>query len=504
MKVVVNGNERDLKEGSLLKDALKGEQYVPGTVVAIHKSTESLRVESDDFEVMTTKGSFCIHLNGSEYARVWKASMDSIKGCTARWSTHNITAFGSFPTDLKVDRGEYMYQRYDCFFSLGGFDSSTTYMMVAKDNHKWGYGAGSAVVGRVTRGRHVIDSLAETDEILSIDPVVSETFTENYELTTDLEFRLEEGNRVESYIKIKLDMDAPESAEHMMVLTQKGYITATHVSGSYIASDDDMDIKIASETRGVREEGSIYVRSVGVGTGRMFFYKERRQMCDSFNHVGDVEVGRSIIASVREDDKITVVTDPPRRLAVGMTMAEGEKMLAEAGIKVERTGDTDDAAIVAEQIPEMTVTAIKDGKVQLFGVKREDIYRVQLDDSFEQDVHYFRKVTGLSHKTVGTLKVHFWFPGMTMVTFEGDYDKGKSLYPGDPFKRCKRGDLGLTNQACDHHGLIGIRVEASKEFGPTGEEPYGTNIFGKFAGDLDKFTDSLEDGKTVYITERKI
>ena len=137
-------------------------------------------------------------------------------------------------------------------------------------------------------------------------------------------------------------------------------------------------------------------------------------------------------------------------------------------------------------------------------MKKEDIYRVQLDDTMAQDVHYFRKVTGLSHKPIGTLKVHFWFPGMTMVTFEGDYDKGKSLYPGDPFKRCKRGDLGLTNQACDHHGLIGIRITASKEFGPTGEEPYGTNIFGKFMGDLDKFTDSLDEGKTVYITERKL
>ena len=30
------------------------------------------------------------------------------------------------------------------------------------------------------------------------------------------------------------------------------------------------------------------------------------------------------------------------------------------------------------------------------------------------------------------------------------------------------------------------------------------NIFGKFAGDLDRFTDSLEDGKTVYVTERKL
>ena len=76
MKVIVNGKERKLKDGALLKDALKGEQYVPGTVVAIHKSTESLRVESDDFEVMTNKGSFCIHLNGSEHSRLWKSCME--------------------------------------------------------------------------------------------------------------------------------------------------------------------------------------------------------------------------------------------------------------------------------------------------------------------------------------------------------------------------------------------------------------------------------------------
>ena len=171
MKVIVNGKEKKLKDGSTLKDALKGEPYEPGTVVAIHKSTESLRVESDDFEVRTNKGSFCIHLNGSEYSRLWKAKMADIGGCTARWATHNIAAFGSFPTDLKVDRNEYMYKRYDCFFSLGGFDNSTTYMMVAKDDHKWSYGAGQAVIGRVTRGRHVIESITETDEIQAIEPV---------------------------------------------------------------------------------------------------------------------------------------------------------------------------------------------------------------------------------------------------------------------------------------------------------------------------------------------
>lgn len=504
MIVTVNGKEKKLKEGATIKDALKGESYTPGTVVAIHKSTESLRHESDDFEVITSRGSFRIHLNGSEASDIWKANIESVKGCIARWATHNIAAFGSFPTNIPVDRSENSYSRYDCFLSLGGFDSSTTYMMVAKDDHKWSYGAGKALVGRVTRGRHVIDALAEMDEIISIDPVVSETFKENYELTTDMTYKLEDGNKVESHVRVRLDTSSPESSEHLMILAQKGHINATHVSGSYIATDDDMDVTIAPEARGVREEGSIYVRANGVGTGRTFFYKERRQMCESFNHIGDVEVGRSIIASLKENDKFALTTVPERKLAVGMTMAEGERMLLDAGIKVVRTGDQSDDAIVVEQTPEMTITAMKEGQVELFGVQKDDIYRVQLDETRTQDVHFFRKVTGLSHKPIGTLKVHFWFPGMSMATFEGDEVKGKSLYPGEPFKRCKRGDLGLTNQACDHHGLIGIRMEASKEYGPTGEEAFGTNIFGKFAGDLDRFADSLEDGKTVYITEMKL
>lgn len=170
MKVTVNGVEKKLKAGAVLKDALRGAKHVKGTVVAIHRSTETLKVESDDFEVRTTGGVFRIHLNGSEHSAIWRDSIGAMKGCTARWATHNIAAFGSFPTDLPTDRGEFLYHRYDCFFSLGGFDNHTTYMMIAKDDHKWSYGAGEAIIGRVTRGRHVIDSLREMDEILSIEP----------------------------------------------------------------------------------------------------------------------------------------------------------------------------------------------------------------------------------------------------------------------------------------------------------------------------------------------
>ena len=132
------------------------------------------------------------------------------------------------------------------------------------------------------------------------------------------------------------------------------------------------------------------------------------------------------------------------------------------------------------------------------------MFRIKLTDSDPVSVQYFKKVTGLSHKPVGILKVQFTFEGLPMVTFYGDEVRGKNLYPQDPFKKVKRGDIGLTNQARPHHGLIGIRLEDSKEYGPTGEEPYGTNIVGKFVDDLDRLMKDLKEEDTVYITEEEL
>ena len=102
------------------------------------------------------------------------------------------------------------------------------------------------------------------------------------------------------------------------------------------------------------------------------------------------------------------------------------------------------------------------------------------------------------------MKVFFTFEGMPMITFEGDKNRAHTLYPDDPFKKCKRGDLGVTNQVRENAGLIGIRLVDDKTYGPTGEEGYATNIFGRFEDDLDRFMSEVEDEQVVYITEEKI
>ena len=504
MKVTVNGKEKTLKSGSTLKSAVSKQPHVKGSLVAVRLSEEKLVKATRDFEISTPRGSMVLRLNDTPEAEKWRQMAQKGAELSARWVTHDIASFGSFPTDLAVDRSEHMYRIYDCFLALGGFDNHTTYMMIARDNHKGSYGAGNAVIGRITVGRHVLDQIREGDRIESVRPLMSETSNENVKITDDLSFPLEDGYKVETYVGISLDAVSPAAAEHVLILSNNGVLNITESTGSYAACSDDMDVEIPKEDVRVRDAGSVTVRNAGVGTGRMYMYRQRRQISETHDHAGEVVSGRTLLANAPKGSKVTVVTDPPRALSVGMTQKVGEEFLAKAGIKAKRTGDTSDDAIIAEQKPERTLEALSAGEVETFGVPKDRVFRIKLSDKDPVSLHYFKKVTGLSHKPVGILKVQFTFEGLPMVTFYGDENRGKSLYPQDPFKKVRRGDIGLTNQARPHHGLIGIRLEDSKEFGPTGEEGYGTNIVGRFVDDLDRLMKDMQEEDTVYITEEEL
>ena len=505
MQVIVNGKEKKLKAGATLKTAIAGEPYEKGALVSVFLSEEKVVKETSDFEVVTEAGTMVMRLNDSPLAKMWRDKVAmSMNGVNTRWVTHDIVAFGSFPTDLEVDRNTYHYSTYDCFFALGGFDNHTTYIMVARDSHNGSYGAGQGIIGRITVGRHILDSIREGDRITGVRPLMSETSTENVIVTDDLSYKLEEGYRVETAVNIDLDEASPETAEHLLVLSSKGYIKASEVTGSFISCSDDLDVTIPSEHIDIRDRGSVAVRNNGVGTGRLFLYKERRQLSLSHTNAGKLTQGMSILSHVKAGDMFTVQTNPPRALSVGLTQAAGAEFLKAAGIKQVRTGDVSDDAIIAEQTPEHTMAALKAGEVETFGVPRDRVFKIKLSEDDPVSVMYFRKITGLNHKPVGILKVQFTFEGLPMVTFYGDEMKGKNLYPQDPFKKVKKGDIGLTNQARPHHGLIGIRLQDSKEYGPTGEEPYGTNIIGKFVDDLKKLMDGLSEEDIVYITEESL
>ena len=502
MKVFVNGKEKDLPDKATLKDAVKGEVYSPDCLISVHLSTEKMVSETNDFELVTPNGTMTLHLDDSDGAKLWKSLINNIKGSTTRWSNREIAAFGSFKTDIPMDRKERQYRIYDCFFTLGGFDNHSTYMMIAKKDHIRSYGANIERIGRITLGRHVLETLGEGEALTEIRPVISEESSENVVVTKDLGHQLKEGYSVDTNVLIKLDPRSPASAEQILTIGSKGYLNITHSSGSMIGCGDDLDVAIPVETQDTREKGSVVVRNAGVGTGQIIIYKERRQSSPSHNSTGTVARGSGLISKAAKGDKITIVTEPSRTIAVGMTQSAGGKYLSDMGLKQKRSGDTSDDAVIVDQVPEMTLKASSSGEIETFGVPKEKVFRIQLDEKHENEVYYFRKVTGLSHKPVGSLKTQFSFPGMPMITFYGDEERSKNLFPQDPFKKCKKGDIGITNQSRPHHGLIGIRLQDSKEYGPTGEEPYGTNLIGRFVDDLGRLS-GVEEEETIYVMEEK-
>ncbi len=246
------------------------------------------------------------------------------------------------------------------------------------------------------------------------------------------------------------------------------------------------------------------VRHGGSFTGRVYLYRKRRQLSQAHNLVGKITAGMELVRLAPQGSFITLINTPSRIMSIGMTQKEAGAFLEARGLKQRRTGQVDDLALVAEQEPELTME-IKDGEeVETFGVLPEKVSVWEFDDErSSRTSHYVRKMTGLDHKPIGTMKVFFTFQDMPMITFEGNPREASVLLPENPFEdESPRGQVGVTNMSRPNRGTIGIRLEASPEFGPTGEERYGTNAVGRVVSDIDTMLRGVKDGDIIYLRER--
>ncbi|MBC7107425.1 MAG: methanogenesis marker 3 protein [Methanomassiliicoccales archaeon] len=505
MKIILNGEEIQIDDGATLGQVLSRGIYETGSIVALIRPSKILREETRDFLIKTSKGDMVLRLNDSEYASLFQEIVEHVAGKNIRWKTSKVIAIGSFPTSLAVNRSLCKYAKFDCFFALGGFDSRTSYLMIANEDHEGIYGTKDGLVGRITRGRHVLDQLEEGDRIIGIDPIYIERSERDVIVTNDLNFKLEDGMMIESYVHVLLNQKSPVSAEHFLVLTEKNVLPITETTFTYAACSARMDVSLIPEESVIRDADTITVRHEGTGTGRIYFYKVRRQILPAHNLVGTIIKGKNLIRAVKAGSKITIITEPKRILTIGLTQSAGKEFLEKRGFKQIRTGDTSDDAIIVEQEPELTMEVISAKEVETFGIPPEKVHEIELYDTLSpKTAHYIRKMTGLDHKPIGTMKVHFTFEGLPMITFEGNPREAADLVPEATFDDVSaRGDLGVTNMSRPHRGLIGIRLEESEEFGPTGEERYGTNLVGKLVSDVERLMGEVKDGDIVYFRERK-
>jgi len=205
----------------------------------------------------------------------------------------------------------------------------------------------------------------------------------------------------------------------------------------------------------------------------------------------------------KNGDEITFKTEPNRIMTLSMTQKEAELYLKDRGIEHIREGLTDDDALVVSQEPHFTMEIVRENKLKTFGINKDNLIEIEFNEDSPRSLWYFKKISGLVDTPLGSLKVHFAFPGMKVIMFKGDSHEAKGLIPeSNPQKCVQKGQIGITNMSRRHIGVIGVRFEDNDEYGPTGEPFNGTNIIGRIVNGL-KSLEKFKEGDLVYVAERK-
>ncbi len=511
MNVRVNGEKIGLPEGSTLRDAIETAEapYIEGCILSVIKGKEEVEKYVNKYKIKTSKGSIIIELledGPSNLVDTWKKRYKEFESLRIRWTTSNEVSLGPIKTDLVPTREEYQYFPWEVIMSLSGFTAESTHIILSKSKHDGIYGVpegNRGVFARVIGGKRTVFTLADDDFINEIKPVIERSSTIKSATTIDLNTPVEDGNEIFTYVLVKPEFRSPSSVEHFFALAEEGKIRVDYESNSFIGFYKLHGLEKNAELIDKRSRGTITLRNKGKGVGKVYIYREDRVSAPSHTIVGHVEKGMQILDIADTGDLITFKSNPERIMTLSMTQKEAEEYLTSKGIEQIREGLADDSAIVVGQDPEFTMDIIHGKRAYTLGIDENKIIEVEIDEKALRSSWYFKKLTGLLDSPVGSLQIHFAFPGMKVMMFKGSSKDAKGLIPENIPQKCvKTGEIGITNMSRRQIGVVGVRFEDNDEYGPTGEPFGGTNIVGRVVKGLENL-EKLKEGEVVYV-KRKI
>ncbi|MEZ5336604.1 MAG: methanogenesis marker 3 protein [Methanolobus sp.] len=505
--VEINGQELKIPEGSTLEDAIKvsNAPYKKGTSIGILIEKEDLKSQASvEYIVKTSKGEFKIELldESSPSSKRWISLFKDLAEVPVRWTSKDALAFGPFSTDMDPVRGSSDMERFTMLFGAGGGDAANTHIIISKTKHSSEYGAPEdGVFARLISGKHVLPELVKGDRILSVEPVIEWEKAGEHVSTSDLSVKLENGSRIFTYVEIEMDKLAPEGAEFFFTVTKNGIFNIDFRSTSFISDHRFHGELVTYENFEPRSTGSVFVRTVGYGAGKLYISTDDRTSSIMHSVVGHVVKGIELTRIVENGQKIMVESTPSPIRLLGMTNADAEEKLRSMGIEIVRDGYTDDNGFIVKQEPATTLEIMQEGKVTVQGVDPEMLVTVELyDDLAPKTLDFFRHAVGLQYHPVGELPVMMTYENTYIFKAEKPAESYKEIFPENIPKMTIAGEIGVTNQAAKRAGMVGVKAIDDDLFGPAGEKFANTNIIGRIV-EIDKLK-HFKDGDLMYILER--
>lgn len=497
VNVLVNGN---LKSGEILKDVIENEPYLENSNIAIirgiKKETEK---ESKKYKITTTKGVIIVGITeNNETVEFWNKNYSLLEGKNLRWKSPLDVAFGAITIDLDVAKDSYKFKKYDVALSISGFDKTEGHIIFIKRDITETPGLKNPKIGELIGGKRILSKLTTDDSIISIEPIRESREKIDYLLTTDLNTKLEDNWKIYTYCEAELDGPS-KAVEHVLAIMESGYIEVSERTNTYMADCRLQTLNMNEENLKDRDRGTITVRNIGTGIGKVFIYKENRSSSLSHTAVGKITKGMELL-DFSDSGIITTISTPERLTVIGKTNEEAKKLFEKYDIVYTMEGAPND--IIIEQTPKYTMDILKSKEVITKGIPADKIIKIEIyDEKAPVSAWYFRKMTGLTTQKVGFLPINFKHGDMVMFDKNEEYAKGL-LPENTPHEEtgCEGGVIAITNMAKRYKGYIGIRLSHNDKYGPTGETFEGTNVVGKVVenGDILK---KLRAKDKVYFLE---
>lgn len=497
MNVLVNDRP---KSGKTLKDVIKDEYYIPGSNIVIVKGTATvIKEETKKYMIKTTKGSFVVGITEeNESVDFWNKNYKSFEKKSLIWKSISDVSFGSIDINLPVSSLKQNFKKWDVVLSVSGLDTSEGNLIFVQRDVTELYGLENPKIGILIGGKRVLKALTADDQIISIEKMRESKENIDYEVTTDLDKEIQENWKIYTYCKAELNGPS-KSTEHALAILENGTLEISEHTNTYVTDCRLQTLLIDEENPEDRDRGTITVRNIGNGVGKVYIYQENRASSLSHTVVGKVTDGIEVV-DFSNSGKITVKTSPERLNLIGKTQKDAKILFEKHGITFKMEGNTNDDAIIVEQVPEYTMDILKSKEVTTKGIEPEKLLYVEIfDKKAPTTAWYFRKTTGLTTKRIGTLKIYFKHDDISM--FERNWDYSKGLLPENTPKGPVDSEIiAVTNMAKRYKGYMGVRTSSHDKYGPTGETFEGTNIVGKVVKNAE-ILKSVKQGENIYILE---
>lgn len=506
LTIHLDGEKREVGEGSNLSTVLTG--HPQGCAIGIIRPATKEQSATGSLAISTTAGEIIVEAVGQAAGFF---SPDIAGKLSLHWSDRYAAAFGPFPTTIPPERKPHLYERGDVILGCGGYDPARSYVIFSKSHHNADHGADESggVIGKVVSGKAVLDRWESGDHVTKIEPVISWADTSRSFTTTDVDLVLEDEMQIITHISIvaqgyapdRISTEAAGSVEHLLLALQKGIFvvgraTSTHIMDPHLAGTED----VPKEFRHPRREGTVTVRTTGKTAGGIYIY--RADVPSSLVHsvVGQVVQGIGLIRIAKENDHIAVRLQPQRIDLLGLPLARAQEITRQYGVAL--TADKEgEGRIIVSQEPGTTLDVLLEKGVKVTTAPAEKVIDIELDDgNAPASCEVFRRFTGLREHDAGMMPVFFKYDDV--VLFKPAIDAGTKITPeNSPVGESPPAVLGITNDSRKGSGIVGVRLSANTEFGPTSEPFEGTNIIGRVI-DTDKLK-KLKERETVYIREVK-